>query len=161
VDGDCRSRTQKKIEDRALQKLGERLTTLSPEQLETIDLPDELLEAVLLVGNIKSHGARRRQMQTIGAIMRRIDPEPVRNGLEKIRRQDFSQSSAFKRVEKWRDLLVAGNSDIIEEITRSCPAAERQRLKQLAATARRECGTPKGRKSARLLFRYLRQVSES
>jgi len=160
VGDDRKSRTQKKNEDRALQKLGEKLITLSREQLENIDLPDELMEAVLFAGKIKSHGARRRQIQTIGAIMRKIDPEPVRNALEQIRLGDFRQTSAFKKIEKWRNELVNGNRQIIDEIVRSCPAAERQRLNQLAANARRASESKKGKKSTRLLFRYLRQISD-
>ena len=81
-----KSRTQKKKEDRALQDLGEKLVALPPGQLEAIQLPEALLEAIGHVHQIKSRSARRRQIQYIGAIMRHIDPEPIKKALERLRR---------------------------------------------------------------------------
>ncbi|HUV49894.1 MAG TPA: ribosome biogenesis factor YjgA [Anaerolineae bacterium] len=85
MDTDYKSRTRKKNEDRALQRLGEQLVALPFVRLKTMDLPDELLAAIELACKIKSHGARRRQIQHIGALMRHIDPQPVKNALERIR----------------------------------------------------------------------------
>jgi ribosome-associated protein len=85
MDKDFKSRTRKKNEDRALQRLGERLVALPLSQLETMELPDDLMAAIELARKIKSHGARRRQMQYIGVLMRRIDPQPIKAALESIR----------------------------------------------------------------------------
>jgi len=46
MDTDYKSRTRKKNEDRALQRLGEQLVALPFGQLETMELPDELLTAI-------------------------------------------------------------------------------------------------------------------
>lgn len=86
---DYKSRTQKKKEDRALQHLGEQLISLPAGQLEAMELPDELLAAIELVHQIKSRGARRRQIQYIGALMRHIDPQPITAALERIRSGDL------------------------------------------------------------------------
>lgn len=160
MDEDRKSRTQKKNEDRDLQKLGERLVTLSREQLEGMDMPDELLEAVMLARGIKSHGARRRQLQYIGKLMRNIDSESIRNTVDNIRLGDAHKAWAFKKIERWRDELKKGNDLIIEEILGTCPAGERQRLAQLARNAHKEYEAGKGVKASRVLFRYLRQISE-
>jgi len=85
MDISHKSRTQKKNEDRALQRLGEQLITLPFDQLQMMDLPDELLTAIKDARKIKSHGARRRQIQYIGALMRHIDPQPIETALERIR----------------------------------------------------------------------------
>ena len=85
MDSDYKSRTRKKNEARALQRLGEQLVALPPGQLETMALPDELLAAIELARKIRSHGARRRQIQYIGALMRHIDPQPSETALERIR----------------------------------------------------------------------------
>ena len=85
MDKDYKSRTLNKKEDRALQRLGERLVALPLSQLETMELPDELMAAIELARKIKSHGARRRQMQYIGVLMRQIDPQPIETALESIR----------------------------------------------------------------------------
>jgi len=85
MDTDYKSRTRKKNEDRALQRLGEQLVALPFGQLETMELPDELPAAIELARKIRSHGARRRQMQYIGTLMRHIDPQPIETALARIR----------------------------------------------------------------------------
>ncbi|MBW2605981.1 MAG: DUF615 domain-containing protein [Deltaproteobacteria bacterium] len=154
------SRTQKKKEARALQKLGEQLVSLSPEQLHHIDMPDELREAVGEARTTTSHGARRRQIKYIGSIVRDIDPLPIQEALNNIRLGDYQKAFAFKKIEQWRDDLKKGNTTRIEEILTECPAAQRQRLAQLTRNAQVEYRKNKGVKSARALFRYLKQVSE-
>ena len=85
MDTDHKSRTRQKKEDRALQRLGEQLVALPFGQLETIELPDELLTAIEFARKIRSHGARRRQIQYIGVLMRHIDPQPIATAIERIR----------------------------------------------------------------------------
>jgi ribosome-associated protein len=85
MDTDYKSRTQRKNEDRALQRLGEQLVALPLSQLETMGLPDELLTAIEFTRKIKSRGARRRQIQYIGTLMRHIDPQPIQTALDRIR----------------------------------------------------------------------------
>ena len=159
MDDDRKSRTQKKNEARALQKLGEQLVALPSEQLKRIDILDDLRNAVIVAKKTKSHGARRRQLQYIGALMRDIDSEPIQNALENIRLGDHQKILAFKKIEKWRDELKEGNRVLIEEILDNCPDAERQRLTQLARNARNEYKAGKGVKSSKVLFRYLNQIS--
>jgi ribosome-associated protein len=161
MDDNDKSRTKKKLEDRALQALGEQLVALSPEQIEKIDLEVELREALIFAGKTKKHGARRRQMQYIGTLMRHIDPEPIRRALDNIRLGDLHQARTFRKIEQWRDAIIEGNDQIIEEILNTCPDAERQRLSQLARNARKSAKTEKGVKASRVLFRYLKVVVNS
>ena len=70
----------------ALQKLGEELITLRESDLQAMPLDEELRDAVLEARRIKAHGALRRQKQYIGKLMGRIDPEPIREALERLRR---------------------------------------------------------------------------
>jgi ribosome-associated protein len=154
-----KSRTQKKKEDRALQRLGEELLTISMDQLAAITMPEELAEAVKLGRQTTQHGARRRQLQYIGALMRKIDSTPIRKALDNIRQGDYQKELAFKKVERWRDTLKGGDLSIVEDILAECPEAERQRLMQLVRNARKEDDTGKTVKASRILFRYLRQIS--
>jgi ribosome-associated protein len=160
MDDDVKSRTQKKNEARALQKLGEQLLTLTPEQLDNIDMPPELREAVGDAFKTTRHGARRRQIKYIGMIMREIDPDPIRRAFANLKLGDRRKVLAFKKIEAWRDELMEGNLVLIHEILKSCPDAERQRLTQLARNAHLESNSSKGVKAGRALFRYLKQVSE-
>lgn len=85
MDPDYKSRTQKKMEDRALQRLAEQLVALPSGRLEDMKLPDELLVAVEFARKISKHGARRRQIKYIGALLRHIDPQPIQIALQRIR----------------------------------------------------------------------------
>ena len=80
------SKSARKREYLALQKLGEELILLRESDLQGIALDEELLEAVVAARQIKSHGALRRQKQYIGKIMRQVDPEPIRAALDRLRR---------------------------------------------------------------------------
>ena len=68
------SKTQRKRDAHVLQALGVQLITLSAAQLTRLDLPETLHEAVVAAQRMRSHGARTRQMQYIGTLMRQLDP---------------------------------------------------------------------------------------
>ena len=91
--------------------------------------------------------------------MRKIDTAPIRKALDNIRLGDHQKGLGYKKLERWRDALKAGDTSIVEDILDQCPEAERQRLMQLVRNARKEAGMGKTVKASRVLFRYLRQVS--
>ena len=68
------SKTQRKRDAHALQALGGQLVALSAVQLARLDLPETLHEAVVAAQRMRAHGARTRQMQYIGKLMRQLDP---------------------------------------------------------------------------------------
>ena len=80
------SKSARKREYLALQKLGEELITLKESDLNNLPLDEALLEAVTAARQIKAHGALRRQKQYIGKLMRHIDAEPLRTEIAKLRR---------------------------------------------------------------------------
>ena len=71
----------------ARQKLGEELIPLQESDLRAMDLDEDLLNAVLEAKRLKKHGALRRQKQYIGKLMGRVDPEPIRAAIERVRRK--------------------------------------------------------------------------
>ena len=73
-----KSRTKLKIEEKALQKLGESLTEMSENILRDLSLPDDLYRALIDAKSIKKHEAKRRQLQYIGSLMRRLDAASIR-----------------------------------------------------------------------------------
>jgi ribosome-associated protein len=85
VDESKPSKSARKREYLALQKLGEDLITLRESELLSMPLDEDLLEAVQEARRIKAHGALRRQKQYIGKLMRHVDPEPINAALERLR----------------------------------------------------------------------------
>ncbi len=84
------SKTQRKAAMHALQDLGVRLVELEPRRLAVLaselELPDRLIEAVAQARGITAWGARKRQLQYIGRLMREVDPEPLQRALNDLHR---------------------------------------------------------------------------
>ena len=78
------SKSARKREFLALQKLGEDLITLKESDLLEIGLDEDLLAAVLEARRIRSNSALRRQKQYIGKLMRKVDPEPIRAAIVRL-----------------------------------------------------------------------------
>jgi ribosome-associated protein len=141
----------------ALQELGKRISELPAERLKSLSLPHELEEAVLRVRTFRSREARRRQVQYIGALMRRVDSEPIRQAYQDLFQMEGREIRAFQEIERWRDELLRGNDAILDEIAARYPEMDRGSCLSLVQGARREQSTGK-KKHARALFRYLRQL---
>jgi ribosome-associated protein len=72
------SKSSRKREMTALQELGERLANSSPAFIAGCDLPQNLVDALTEFARLPNkHGARRRQLQYIGKLMRGLEPETV------------------------------------------------------------------------------------
>ncbi len=71
------SRSAKKREVEALQKLALSIAKLSEKQIERLNLPEELYTAVLTYKKLNSNGALRRQAQYLGVLMREADPDLI------------------------------------------------------------------------------------
>jgi ribosome-associated protein len=71
------SRTARKKASKELASVGERLIEMRADELEALPLPDALREAVLEAKTITSFGARRRQVQYVGKLMRRLDEATI------------------------------------------------------------------------------------
>ncbi|MDJ0782724.1 MAG: ribosome biogenesis factor YjgA [Desulfosarcinaceae bacterium] len=152
------SRTQKKRVAKERQQLGERLVALPEEQLGGIPMPAELAEAVADARKMRKHGARRRQLQRIGALMRQLDPTPIERALARLAQGDREAVRRFREVERWRDALLAGEGRAMADIRQRCPSVDDARLAGLVAAYQRAQAVPAKRKAARNLFRYLRDA---
>ena len=94
------SRTQRKRAALDLQNLGKRLVELDAGDLATVPIPAELGEAIALWRRIRSHEAKRRQLQFIGKLMRRIDLEPIEAALNRIDGSSAEARYAFHQAGK-------------------------------------------------------------
>ncbi len=80
------SKSARKREYLALQKLGEQLIGLREADVLALPLEDDLVNAVLDAQRMKARGALRRQKQYIGKLMRQADEESIRQALARVRR---------------------------------------------------------------------------
>ncbi|MEE4378970.1 MAG: ribosome biogenesis factor YjgA [Candidatus Competibacteraceae bacterium] len=150
------SKSQLKREATALQKLGEQLTTLTPVQLEKIPLPVELREAIHAAQQMRRHGARRRQLQFIGKLMRRIDTEPIQLAVDGLK--TGQNTAQHRQIEQFCAALLTEDAASLNEFLTHYPDTDRQHLRHLIRNAVREQLHQKPPRSRRALFRYLREV---
>ncbi|MDH3210696.1 MAG: DUF615 domain-containing protein [Burkholderiaceae bacterium] len=80
-DLDRPSKTRRKQDAHQQQALGQALAALPDERLSALALPEELVLAIRDLKRTRSREGKRRQMQFIGKLMRRIDPVPIREAL--------------------------------------------------------------------------------
>ena len=151
------SKTQRKKAMHELQSLGERLVGLNAEQLASVDLPEPLREAVREASRVRSHEARRRQLQYIGRLMREIDAEPIREKLAAWEGRSREHTAREHEIERWRDRLL-DEEEAIAEFASLHPAADLQQIRALIRNARAERDAGRSPKSFRELFRVLRQA---
>ncbi len=152
-----KSKSQLKREAHALQALGEALVGLPQRQLDGIPLDPALREAVLDCRAMHQRGARKRQLQYIGKLMRGIDPEPIRRALAALQAQGRRETQRLHLLEQWRERLIAEGDAALGEALQAFPGAERQPLRQLVRNARRERQQGAAPAATRKLFRYLKE----
>lgn len=150
-----------KRENAELEKLGEELIALPPDRLNKLELPAELLEAVELARAIeRHHGAFRRQRKFVARLLREMDVSPIREKLERHGRQSAQETYRLHQIEGWRDRLLAGDEHDLNALVGERPDIDRQKLRQLIRDARKEHSLQAPPRSARLLFKYLREFLE-
>jgi len=152
------SRTKKKQRVEELQELGAALVELAPAQIDAMGLPAPLLAAVREAQRISSHEARRRQVQYIGKIMRKVDPEPVRAALAAVAGRSALARAQQRQLENWRARLL-GDDQALTAFASEHPGADLQELRTLIRNARKEIAESKPPRAQRELFRVLRDFS--
>lgn len=78
------SRSQKKRDSSALQKIGEEIANLAPAKLAKLPLTHDLQQAFQEYRKITNKEAKRRHLQYIGRLMREAQIENELNGQEDI-----------------------------------------------------------------------------
>jgi ribosome-associated protein len=152
------SKSARKRAAHAAQDLGEQLTRLRESELAALALPETLAEAIRAARRITSRAASARQRQYIGKLMREVDLEPIRATLAARNAVDARETERFKRLEAWRERLLAEGPAALEELARLHPALDRDEWLGRIAAARGERAHGDPGTAARELFRALRAL---
>ncbi len=134
------TRTDLKRESTEVQKLGEDLLTLRTELLLRLDLPEKLVEALAESKRITNFEGKRRQMQFIGKLMRKLEPEKheaIRTALVEQHTPSALETQTLHQAEMWRDRLLADDDALGQWITLS-PSTDSQQLRALVRQARKD-----------------------
>lgn len=134
------SKTDRKRESTELQELGSALLALNPDRLGQLQLPEKLLDALAEARRITAFEGRRRQMQLVGKLMRRLDEETlarVRGSVNQDRAGHAQETLALHQAEHWRERLLAGD-DALAAWLAEHPGSDIQRLRTLIRQARKD-----------------------
>jgi ribosome-associated protein len=155
------SKSARKRAAHAAQDLGEELVAMRDADLEGLELPERLIDAIREARRLKSRAGLARQRQYIGKLMRELDLEPVRARLAARDEKNAIDSQRFKRLENWRERLIVEGPAALDELSSGRTDFDRahwQRLINAAATERAR--TKASGPASRELFRALRGLFE-
>jgi ribosome-associated protein len=153
------SKTKRKTESHELQSLGESLLELADEHLASLGLDETLVDAIRTARRIRSHEARRRQMQLIGKLMRSADVELARGAVAERQLGRARDSLALHDAERWRTELIADDA-ATTRFAREHADADVQQLRALVRNARKDAASAPEQRSGRAyreLFRFIRE----
>lgn len=161
------SRTDMKRESDALQKLGEDLLSLNAERIEKLGLPEKLVDAVAEARRITNFEGKRRQMQFIGKLMRKLEDaqlDTVRDALQSQHSGSVNETLALHQTEQWRDALLATDGALALWLE-AFPHTDTQQLRALIRQARKDIATlpkspageaPRHGKAYREIFQFVK-----
>lgn len=153
------SKTKQKQAMHELRDLGAELVELSAGQLKRINLPENIYEAVRDCQKITAHGARRRQIQYLGKLMRTTDEEPIRAGLALIRGESSAETARLHRLERFRARFIEDEA-FLAEIAAVWPQIDLQHMRQLRRNTLKEQEAGKPPKSFRAIFQVLQELDK-
>lgn len=154
------SKSQRKRDMIALQKIGGELVEQSVERIRSAIIPDDLRDAVLECQRIKNHEGRRRQLQYIGRLMRQLSEDEVASVKDQLERwKGFSKADTalLHAAESLRTQLLE-NPNAVTDFLKRFPTADSQQIRTLIRNAKKEIADQKIGKAYRGLYRQIREL---
>jgi ribosome-associated protein len=113
---------------------------LRPDLMAKADLPEKLVDAVADAKRITNFEGKRRQMQFIGKLMRKLDDdviESVKAALLEQNQGSAQETLQLHLAEQWRDRLIS-DDDACGEWLKNFPDTDSQQLRALIRQARKD-----------------------
>lgn len=155
------SKSQRRRDALEIKSLALELINLSQPRLGQVPLDDSVREAIMEARQIRSNVARKRQLQYVAKLLRRADPEPILQALEKFDGEARELTGRQHRSEAWRDFLLEAGDPAIGELIKVRNDIDTQAIRQMVRNARQESARDKPPVSARKLFRLLREMDQA
>jgi len=156
------SKSARKRAALAAQDLGEALVRLRDAELDVLQLPEALSEAIRAARGITSRAAAARQRQYIGKLMRGVELEPIRAALAAHSARAARETERFKRISAWRERLILEGAPALAELASWRPDIDRAQWARRVSAAQAERARAAGAgAAARELFRALRALFDT
>ncbi len=148
---DAPSKSARKREAQAKLDLGRQLGELPADQLDRLGLDDALRQALAEYQRIRSHGARKRQLQFIGRLLRERDTLEIERALDELAQVGARARYILHQAENWRDRLLQ-DDDALTAFLEQFPGTDAQQLRHHIKAARRTAD----KTAFRNLLRFIR-----
>ena len=155
------SKSQRKRDANEVKSLASRLIALAPSKLAQVPLDQQVRSEIERARGIRSHVARKRQLQYVAKLLRRGDPEPLLDALDGFETEARQLNARHHRSEAWRDHLLERGDPAVGQLMELRRDADAQAFRQLLRNAGREAARGKPPSAARALFRLLRELDET
>lgn len=134
------SKTDLKRESEALQSLGQALLTLRGDLFARLELPEKLQEALQEAKRITNFEGKRRQMQFVGKLMRKLEDaqlDAIHTALDEQQNGSAAEKLALHQAEHWRDRLIADDG-ALDQWLEQFPRTDTQQIRALIRQARKD-----------------------
>lgn len=153
------NKTRIKKEIAAVFAMAEEICQLSPSHIAEFELPESVEQALRDAGKMGQNSARKRLLKYITAQLRKLDTEAIQEKLARMKNRSAHAVREHHQAERWRDLLLADSGNVqLTQLIAEYPAADSQYIRQLQRNAQKEAKEAKPPKSARLLYKYLKDL---
>jgi len=154
------SKSQRKRDAHELLDLAKKLISMPEARLKRMPMDNDLRDEVEFARNIRPHGARKRQLMTVGKMLRKRDTDELTDAVNDIDQKNRKMSARFHQIEAWRERLVEGTDQDLTALLEQCPGINVQTLRQLIRNAKKEVKLGKPPAASRKLFKLLRKTDE-
>jgi ribosome-associated protein len=146
---------------RHAQELAKRLVSMRAAEWPFLGLEDVVLEALQAYASIPSGKgiARKRQLRRLATLMITADLDAIEEAMGSPRKGNTERQDQLAALERERVRIVEGGKEAEEAFIEAHPSVDRQRLRQLAANARKATGEAAVKKANRKLAELLRQAA--
>lgn len=156
------SKSELKRQMSELQKLGEELVAEARDRVKRVPMPEDVRDAILMCQTITNHEGRRRQMQFVGKMMRKLDDEEVaiiQRTIDSWKGMSKADTAALHALERRRDKLLADDKALTTLLAEHAEL-DGQHLRTLIRNARKEQAENKPPKAYREIFQILKDLDK-
>ena len=157
ITDDFKSKTALKNEAKDIHAFGKILVGLTDKQINQIELPENVHEAIKELKKLKKNSAQKRQSLYLAKLLRDIDLSEAQRFVDQLRFESQTEVKKFHKAENWRDKLVDDVSNLTDFINLS-PGIDIQKLRKLILNSQKEIKKGSSRKFQKELFQFIKET---
>lgn len=156
---EVKSKTQIKKELKELQQMGEQLVGYPEGKIKKLDLPEDVIKALLHARGLKKDESWRRQMQYIGKLLREIGYDAIKKIIDSKPEQNAQEQIFQYQLKQIADKLLNNDKDEMDRLIEKAPQLNIQQLRQMIRKTAKQKDS-EGRIDTKPLIKYLKPFLE-